>query len=270
MHILLFVRTSCENLQQKALQNRSHHRFVLAFNLQTTGHVHVNHVVLPFHPGQALIIHPYQFHHFSQLQSQELEWLFCTFELEPGGFLEPLRNQVLDIGPETVNARERLLTEWFRSSDPGWQGDLQDVQLQTVLMRLLLCLRRDGTSSMAGALPESSHSLIRSINRLMTEWEKPPISVAKLAGELSMSESRLRAVFKETSGIPLGRYIHNYRINRAMALLRTSTRAIADVAEQAGYSSPQAFSRNFKAETGQSPLSYRRQSGTSTTMPTGA
>ena len=53
-------------------------------------------------------------------------------------------------------------------------------------------------------------------------------------------------------------YIQNYRINRAMALLRTSTLTIADVAEEAGFGSPQAFSRIFKKETSYTPRAYRK------------
>jgi AraC family transcriptional regulator len=107
--ILLFLRTKKNKLQQEALQNRSHHRFVLAFNLATEGHVHVDHLSLPFNPGQALLILPYQFHHFSQLASAKLKWLFCTFELEPKTFLEPLRNRVIKLGVKTQTTLEKML-----------------------------------------------------------------------------------------------------------------------------------------------------------------
>jgi AraC family transcriptional regulator of arabinose operon len=82
--------------------------------------------------------------------------------------------------------------------------------------------------------------------------------VTDLATALNLSESRLRVLFKEVAGIPLGKYLQNYRINRAMALLRTTDLSIANTAEEAGFGSPQAFSRTFKKETGTSPRLYRR------------
>ncbi len=85
--ILFYFRKLKDTLQQEAIQNRSHHRAVLAFNLQTSGQIHVDNLALPFSPGQALLILPYQFHHFSQLASTNLKWLFCTFELQPKPFL---------------------------------------------------------------------------------------------------------------------------------------------------------------------------------------
>ena len=56
--VLLFLRTSKNKLQQHALQNRSHHRFVLAFNLGTEGHVHLDNLDMPFKPGSGLADSP--------------------------------------------------------------------------------------------------------------------------------------------------------------------------------------------------------------------
>lgn len=247
--ILLFFRPTREKLQQEALQNRSHHRFVLIFNLETEGHVHVDHLSLPFQPGQALLIHPYQFHHFSQLASPGLQWLICTFELEPGTFLEPLRNRAIDIGEKTQQLVRQLLQQW--------QQEQQPETLQAILLHLLLSLKQDRLETGSDLPPEPEDSLLRSINRLLAGWRGRVITVADLANALGMSESRLRAVFREHAGIPLGAYIQNYRLNRAMALLRNSSLCISDVAEEAGFGSLQAFSRTFKKETGLTPRTYR-------------
>lgn len=252
--VLLFPRTNKDQLQQEALQNRSHHRFVLIFNFETEGHVHINNLSLTFRTGQALLVHPYQFHHFSQLESSELEWIFCTFELEPRTFLEPLRNRIIDIGHKTQIILKELMKEWHLPST-----DLQSMQIQAALLRLLLSLRQDRRSTGSDLPPEPDVNLLRTINRLMAEWRGRTMVVADLAEALEFSESRLRVLFKEAAGIPLGSYIQNYRINRAMALLRTSDLSIAEVSEEAGFGSPQAFSRIFKKATNQTPRAYRQQ-----------
>lgn len=252
-NILLFVRRTKVALQQEALQNRSHHRFVLALNLETAGHVHVDNLALPLNPQQALLIQPYQFHHFSQLASSQLMWLFCTFEFEPRTFLEPLRNRVIDVGRKTQRIYRELLDEWLQP-----HGELQVEQIQVELLHLLLSLKQDRQQSATDLPPEPKDNLLRTINRLMAEWRGRTVIVADLAHAIGYSESRLRVLFKEAAGIPLGSYIQNYRMNRAMALLRTSTLSIADVAEEASFGSPQAFSRSFKKETGHTPRSYRQ------------
>jgi len=252
--VLLFKRTTKNKLQQEALQNRSHHRFVLALNLETAGHIHVDNLALPFNPGQALLILPYQFHHFSQLSSPHLKWLFCTFELEPRTFLEPLRNRVVDSSAETQSAVEKLLIQWQQPP-----SELQAEQLQVALLHLLLRLKQDRQLTGTDLPPEPHENLLRIVNRFLSEWRGRTVVVADLSKAINQSESRLRVRFKEAAGIPLGAYIQNYRLNRAMALLRTTRLSIADVAEEAGFGSHQAFSRIFRKETGLTPRSYRTQ-----------
>ena len=258
-NILLYLRTTKDKLQQAALQNRSHHRHVLVFNLETQGHVHVNNRVLPLTPGQSLLILPYQFHHFSQLGSSNLNWLFCTFELTTTTFLEPLRNVVTETSKHTLRTRDELLNEWHRCNAPKSKGELQNEQLQASLIRVLLSLKQDQWAMRSDRLPEPRDSLLRSINRCMSEWKGRTVVVADLAEKFNLSESRLRVIFKQTAGIPLGRYLQNYRLNRAMALLRTTKLPITEIAEEAGFGSPQAFSRIFKKELGHTPRAYRQQ-----------
>ncbi len=251
--VLLFLRKTKMRLQQNAHQNRSHHRFVLVFNLATEGYVHVDNLTLPFAPGQSILILPYQFHHFSHLASSKLQWLFCSFELRRTGFLEPLRNRVVDTGEQTQNTLTELLRRWHR---PG--SELRAWQLQTILLHLLVSLKADQQQTGAERLPETENNLLWTVNRLMSEWRGRPVVVADLAQIMGWSTSRLRVLFKEAAGIPLGSYIQNYRLNYAMSLLRTTKMPIAEIAEEAGFGSPQAFSRVFKKETGKSPRLYRQ------------
>lgn len=251
-NVLLFVRRSKDALQQEALQNRSHHRCVLALNLETEGCIHADHLALSIRPGQALLILPYQFHHFSHLASNRLEWLFCTFELGSRYFLEPLRNRVIDISPKTNGLYQALLEEWHAP-----HNELQEEQVQATLLKLILSLKQDRLKSSSDLPPEPEENILKTVNRLLAEHSGSPITVNDLAEALKYSPSRLRVLFKEAAGIPLGAYIQNYRINRAMALLRTSDFSIADIAEEAGFGSPQAFSRIFKQASGQTPRDYR-------------
>lgn len=252
-HIQLFLRETKTRLQQNAQQNRSHHRFVLIFNLGTKGSVHLDNLTLPFAPNQALLILPYQFHHFSQLASSKLQWLFCSFELKSHTFLEPLRNRIVDIEKPTQSILTDLLKQWHQ---PG--SELRAWQLQTLLLRLLVSLNADQKKTRAVRSKETEDNLLWTINRLLLEHRGHPVSVADLAHEMKRSVSRLRVLFKESAGIPLGSYVQNYRLNYAMELLRTTDMPITVIAEEAGFGSPQAFSRTFKKEVGVSPRLYRQ------------
>jgi len=257
-NVLFFRRTTRQKLQQEALQNRSHHRYVLVFNLGVSGSVHVDNLLLPLHAGEALLVLPFQFHHFSHLAAENIEWLFCTFEMAEGVFLEPFRNRVLSPRRGSIQAMDLLLTDWHRCRDEARGGEMQEMQLQVLLLYLLTSLRDDLQVQAFDLPPEPKGALLRSVNRLLAEWRGRQVGAGDLADGLGMSVSRLRAVFKETAGVPLGRYMLNYRLNRAMALLRTTDLPIAEIAEEAGFGSPQAFSRIFKQKLGHTPCAYRR------------
>lgn len=255
-NVLLFLRTEKRTLQQEALLNRSHHRYVLIVNLQTEGRVHVDNLVLPFRPGQALLILPYQFHHYSQLAARSLQWLFCTFAIEPNPILDPLRNRVVDVGPKTRRAVADLLDEWKAQSEE-FKAEL----IQSRTLQLLLALRQDSNRIAFDRPARPRNNLIRTVNRHLEANGGRSPSVSDLGDKMGYSPSRLRVLFKDAAGIPLGRYIRNYRLNRAMALLRTTDLAIAQIAEETGFGSPQAFSETFRKTMGQTPRSYRRPSG---------
>ncbi len=253
MNVLLFLRKTVRALQQEALQNRSHHRFVLIFNYETEGSVHLDNSVFRLRPGQALLVMPYQFHHFSRLASKNLKWLFCTFELSDGSFTEPLRNRVVNLGEQTAGAVDDVLGEWV-----GPSRSLTGELLQAGLLRVLLSLCRDRIPLTRRSSREPSDKLLRSINKLLLSWRGRTVVVADLADALDLSESSLRFHFRSAAGVSLGGYVQNFRINRAMELLRTTTLPISDIAYEAGFGSPQAFSRIFKKKSGCTPREYRK------------
>lgn len=254
-NILFFLRESRSTLQQEAVQNRSHHRYVLAFNLKTEGHVHLDHLSWTLGPGQAVLIFPYQFHHYSGLAAESLQWLFCTFEIESSDFLGQLRDSVVDVSEASRRVLDRLLNAWHESA-----GEYGADILQPMLLELLLQLKRDRKASDSSAAEHTGNSLVRTVHEILSQHPGKYMQVSEIARELSLSESRLRILFREVAGIPLGAYIQNHRMNQAMSFLKNTDLRLYDVALKCGFGSPQAFSRTFKMEVGITPLKYRKQS----------
>ena len=248
--VLLFVRRSKMTLQQEALQDRSHHRLVLVVNQGTSGTVHLDELEILLHPGQACLVFPYQFHHFSHLAERELRWVFCTFEVRETALLEVLRNRVVDLHERSLAALQNLLQDWVESEG---QGRL----VQAALLYLLETLLQDAKERKKRPRVRSDQKLISAINGLLADKQGVNLQVVDLAERMGYSASRLRALFRKEAGVPLGAYVRNYCLNRAMDLLETTDYPVATVAKEAGFGSVQSFCRVFRKEVGSTPRAYR-------------
>ena len=88
-------------------------------------------------------------------------------------------------------------------------------------------------------------------------WE-----TAELAAVVNLSRSRFRHLFKEETGMTLGGYLRERRLERAECLLRTTFLSIKEVMSEAGMSSMSHFVQYFKTKYGVTPTAYRKQLAT--------
>ncbi len=86
------------------------------------------------------------------------------------------------------------------------------------------------------------------------------INVRSIAQALSISESHMSKVFKDTLNTTIGDYLTNYRVSRACELLKDAQNRIYEVAVRCGYQDQRYFSVVFKRIMGMTPNEFRRKS----------
>jgi AraC-like DNA-binding protein len=84
-----------------------------------------------------------------------------------------------------------------------------------------------------------------------------PWSADSLAREVSMSRSAFVERFTTLIGMPPIRYLTLWRLQAAKLGLRESRKTMAQLAQEVGYGSEEAFSRAFKRKFGLSPARWR-------------
>jgi transcriptional regulator GlxA family with amidase domain len=80
-----------------------------------------------------------------------------------------------------------------------------------------------------------------------------------LAKEVGSSRSGLVERFSRYLDEPPMAYLIRWRLQLAARALGSTSRGVADIAEEVGYESEAAFNRAFKREFGSPPARYRRE-----------
>ncbi len=84
------------------------------------------------------------------------------------------------------------------------------------------------------------------------------ISLNEIAEVLRLSRSYLSTLFKKEVGVSFTTYLIDFRLNRAIELLKKEKLPFAIIAEMVGYPNYSQFSKIFKKHKGQSPLNYMK------------
>jgi len=95
--------------------------------------------------------------------------------------------------------------------------------------------------------------------RFVRNHSHVPVRVKDVLRDVPVSRRALERRFHELLQRGLGEEIRRVHVERAKQLLATTERAMAEVADQAGFSSQQQLSRVFRRETGMTPGTYRRK-----------
>lgn len=85
-----------------------------------------------------------------------------------------------------------------------------------------------------------------------------PWTIAELATEVGSSRSAFVERFTRYLAEPPMAYLMRWRLQLAARALGSTSRGVADIAEEVGYESEAAFNRAFKREFGSPPARYRR------------
>lgn len=106
------------------------------------------------------------------------------------------------------------------------------------------------------ALPSS---MVENLDGYIRENIHDEISNTELGAIFGYHPFYISRVLKDKKGITLHQYVIAYRIKYAMSLLRYTDRAIADIADETGFTDASYFTKSFKAQFGMTPKEYRNK-----------
>ena len=104
--------------------------------------------------------------------------------------------------------------------------------------------------------------LIQSVVSYVENRSKTGLDPKRLETAMGVSYAHLRAVFRERTSIPLGRYALSRRVSNAAFKMVHGSSSILDLALEYGFGNHDSFTRAFKRMTGLTPSQFRAQGGT--------
>jgi len=82
-------------------------------------------------------------------------------------------------------------------------------------------------------------------------------SIRDLAYEVHLSSSHLQRLFKHETGIPIGEWLNEQRLQKAATLLTNTYMSVKEIAHTVGYEHASSFVRAFGRRFAQAPARYR-------------
>ena len=120
-----------------------------------------------------------------------------------------------------------------------------------------------------GRMPYSAAAPLRSLTSTMLEGRVGKIlrmvesgttfTIRDLAVEFNLSPSYLQRLFKHQTGVCMGEWISEQRLQRAAHLLTNSYLSVKEIAHNVGYEHASSFIRAFERRFAQAPARYRKQ-----------
>ncbi|MFE7709346.1 GlxA family transcriptional regulator [Streptomyces sp. NPDC057486] len=134
-----------------------------------------------------------------------------------------------------------------------------DVAREVARQLVVFMARPDGQSQFSIRMTPQppQHPLVRRAMDEITTDPTLPHGVDALAAGLGVSTRHLARLFRQETGMTLGRYADAVRVEAAQVLLSSGTTSVEEVAQQAGFGSSETMRRVFQQTFGVSPTVYR-------------
>ena len=166
---------------------------------------------------------------------------------------------------------------WVRPSGPkcehvfrelyenGRSNDLQYIRLKITELFLIL-ERLPLIQKTESYFPKSQVELVKHLRDHIISDPTCYSSIEQLAAEHQISISQLQKVFRSIYGVPIYKYLREYRLEQAAVALQKTVKSITEIALDAGFTNPGKFSETFKRRYGMTPTDYRNYEKLNTEM----
>jgi AraC-like DNA-binding protein len=259
-----------------AVSSHRHDFIEFSFVIEGKGKETINGSEHAMQPGTAVLLLPFQVHHYQASIDDSLLMYICNFDMK-----------LLSEGPEAAwgmhdfilgrdNAQPafvQLEGEAYHEGKRIWDRLHQEyesalpwkpIMLRALLLEALTLFIRNSAMNHKLLSEDQPSAAVKtrsilSVVQYMYDHYLEPLALSSLSERFHMHPSQLSTMFKVQYGIHFVDFLHELRVRHACSLLISSDIPISQIAYESGFSSFPTFSRAFLRIKGMPPSHYREQ-----------
>lgn len=237
-----------DGISARAGRYDQHSRYVFLVALEGSGNMGVETETRRINKGEAHLLFPHQIHYYIDLP-EKFTWLYVTFDLEGSArqVLELWRSGGRQLSPEGLEKLSAFL-------DRFQEG--KGLQASIALGRVFEAME---TAEPAQNQCTPDADLVARVKKYVMENLDGNLAMPALSRQMGVSESYLRAIFREGAGVSLGNFVRSVRLVQATYLLEEDQLDLGAIAETTGFGSLTSFTRAFRRMYDMTPSSYRKR-----------
>ncbi|MDY6313838.1 MAG: AraC family transcriptional regulator [Clostridia bacterium] len=199
-------------------------------------------------------------HHEKSCEDDPMEAKFIAFDhlkitdLPQNWLLPPSYSQIYHTG-EMYDIFDRYLNSILQELNNKERLYVEICQnmARTLIMYLFRLINKTEKSA---CLFENG-KMLESVSVYISEHYSENLTLDEISKNCRISKYYLSHIFSKSYGKSLGKYILEYRLDKARDLLSATKLSVSEIAKNVGYSDGSYFCRLFKKEIGLTPLAYR-------------
>lgn len=135
----------------------------------------------------------------------------------------------------------------------------EDIMIQSLLLKLIFMLDQRVTARHKSHRPSPGNQrAVERVIRYIEENLSGDLTLATLAAEAGFSPVYFHKLFRASTGKNLREFIEEHRIKKAVDLLTSTDKTLAQIAYDCGFSSQSHFSFAFKRKMKRTPREYAK------------
>lgn len=203
--------------------------------------------------GDTFLIYPETTIHYHADAEEPWEYVWVGFSgLDAQAYMEQTDftpEEPVFRGEDSQRLKELMESIYGSYGTSSWEQLEMSARLYTLLSYLVKNAQRRGR-------PQEDTDCARIAAEYIINHYEEPITVEGLAAYTSVSHSSLYRRFIKRFQISPKRFLMEYRIERACALLADTNCSVQEISNSVGFEDPFYFSRAFKEVKGLSPRQY--------------